>query len=280
MPAAKRCLMVEVAKSDVSIVKQCELLTLNRSRFYYEPVPETAENLAIMRWLDEQYFDTPFYGVLRLQVLLVGLGYNINVKKIRRLMKLVGWRTLYQEPRTTIADKASYKYPYLLKGLKITEQNQVWEVDITYVPMAKGFMYLYAVIDVYSRYIVAWGISNSMTAEWCASITKEAIDTYGKPQIINSDQGSQFTSEVHVALLKSNEILISMDGKGRAIDNIYIERFWRSIKYENIYLHAYENGITLYKGIKDFMQFYNNKRPHQNLHYKTPAVIYKRALAA
>ena len=182
--------MIDAEKSKFSIVKQCELLSLNRSTFYYEPVPETAENLAIMRWLDEQYFDTPFYGVLRLQVLLVGLGYNINVKKIRRLMKLVGWRTLYQEPRTTIADRASYKYPYLLKDLKITKQNQVWEVDITYLPMAKGFMYLYAVIDVYSRFIVAWGISNTMTAEWCASVTKEAIDTYGKPQIINSDQGS------------------------------------------------------------------------------------------
>lgn len=272
--------MIDAEKSKFSIVKQCELLSLNRSTFYYEPVPETAENLAIMRWLDEQYFDTPFYGVLRLQVLLVGLGYNINVKKIRRLMKLVGWRTLYQEPRTTIADRASYKYPYLLKDLKITKQNQVWEVDITYLPMAKGFMYLYAVIDVYSRFIVAWGISNTMTAEWCASVTKEAIDTYGKPQIINSDQGSQFTSEVHVELLKRNEILISMDGKGRAIDNIFIERFWRSIKYENIYLYAYENGVTLFKGVKDYMQFYNNKRPHQNLHYKTPAVIYNSALAA
>ena len=254
MPIQQRCLMVEVEKNDLSIVKQCELLSLHRSRYYYEPMAETAENLIIMRWLDQQYFDTPFYGVLRLQVLLVGLGYKINAKKIRRLMKLVGWRTLYQAPRTTIADKAAYKYPYLLKGLSITKQNQVWEIDITYLPMAKGFMYLYAIIDVYSRYIVAWSISNSMTAEWCASVTKEAIEAYGKPQIINSDQGSQFTSEVHVSLLKNNEIMISMDGKGRAIDNIYIERFWRSIKYENIYLHAYENGLTLYKAVYDTPQ--------------------------
>lgn len=280
MPAIERCLMVEVEKSKLSIVKQCELLSLHRSRFYYEPVLESAENLAIMRWLDEQYFDTPFYGVLRLQVLLVGLGYRVNIKKIRRLMKLVGWRTLYQEPRTTIVDKASYKYPYLLKGLIITHKNQVWEIDITYLPMAKGFMYLYAVIDVYSRYIVAWDISNSMTAEWCASITKSAIDIYGKPQIINSDQGSQFTSAAHVELLTKSEIQISMDGKGRAIDNIFIERFWRNIKYENIYLHAYENGLTLYKGVNDYMQFYNSKRPHQSLNYKTPEVLYKHPMAA
>ena len=280
MPIQQRCLMVEVEKNDLSIVKQCELLSLHRSRYYYEPMAETAENLIIMRWLDQQYFDTPFYGVLRLQVLLVGLGYKINAKKIRRLMKLVGWRTLYQAPRTTIADKAAYKYPYLLKGLSITKQNQVWEIDITYLPMAKGFMYLYAIIDVYSRYIVAWSISNSMTAEWCASVTKEAIEAYGKPQIINSDQGSQFTSEVHVSLLKNNEIMISMDGKGRAIDNIYIERFWRSIKYENIYLHAYENGLTLYKAVNEYMKFYNTKRPHQNLNYKTPIQMYYQQMAA
>ena len=280
MPLPKRCQMVGLEKCKLSIVRQCDLLSLHRSRYYYEPVLESAENLAIMRWLDEQYFDTPFYGVLRLQVLLVGLGYRVNAKKIRRLMTLVGWRTLYQAPRTTIVDKASYKYPYLLKGLIVTHKNQVWEIDITYLPMAKGFMYLYAVIDVYSRYIVAWDISNSMTAEWCASITKSAIDTHGKPQIINSDQGAQFTAAAHVALLKSQDIAISMDGKGRAIDNIFIERFWRNIKYENIYLHAYENGVTLYKGVNAYMQFYNSKRPHQSLNYNTPEVLYKQTIAA
>lgn len=166
MPTIQRCLMIEVEKSQLSIANQCELLSIHRSKFYYEPVLESAENLSIMRCLDKQYFDTPFYGVLRLQVLLAGLGYKVNIKKIRRLMKLVGWRTLYRQPRTTIADKTSYKYPYLLKGLIITQKNQVWEIDITYLPMAKGFMYLYAIIDVYSRYIVAWDISNNMTAEW------------------------------------------------------------------------------------------------------------------
>lgn len=280
MPAIERCMMVEGYHEQLSIVKQCELLSLQRSRFYYEARPESAENLVIMRLVDEQYFYTPFYGVLRLTAFLITAGYNINAKKVRRLMKLVGWRTLYQQPRTTIADKTSYKYPYLLKGLSITQCNQVWEVDITYLPMAKGFLYLYAAIDVYSRFIVGWGVSNSMTAEWCATITKEAIERHGKPEIINSDQGSQFTSEAHVELLKSCEIKISMDGKGRAIDNIFIERFWRSIKYEDIYLKAYENGVTLYHGISNYMNFYNTKRLHQSLDYKTPESLYNTSVAA
>jgi len=280
MPAHLKCLMVEVKNKQLSVVKQCELLSLHRSRLYYEAKPETVGNLAIMRWLDEQYFETPFYGVLRLTALLVGAGYLVNAKKVRRLMKLVGWRTLYQQPRTTIADKASYKYPYLLKGLAITYRNQVWEVDITYLPMAKGFMYLYAVIDVHTRFIVGWGISNSMTAEWCSGITKEAIEAHGKPGIINSDQGRQFTAEVHIDLLKNNGIQISMDGKGRAIDNIFIERFWRSIKYEDIYLKAYENGLALYRGVGIYMHFYNTKRLHQSLDYRTPEALYKLIVAA
>lgn len=280
MPTIERCLMVEASHGQLSVVKQCQLLSLQRSRFYYAPRAETAENLVIMRWLDEQYFDTPFYGVLRLTALLAAAGFVVNTKKVRRLMTLVGWRTLYQQPRTTIADKASYKYPYLLKGLAVTHRNQVWEVDITYLPMAKGFLYLYAVIDVYSRFVVGWGISNSMAAEWCSAITKEAIECHGKPGIINSDQGSQFTSEAHVELLKTYEIKISMDGTGRAIDNIFIERFWRSIKYEDIYLKAYENGVTLYHGVSKYMQFYNTKRLHKSLEYKTPEALYYAAAAA
>lgn len=280
MPTDKRILMVEAKYRRLSIVKQCELLSLQRSRFYYEPIAESSENLAIMRWLDEQYFETPFYGVLRLGALLIGAGYNVNPKKVRRLMKVVGWKTIYQPPRTTTADKVSYKYPYLLKELSITHSNHVWEIDITYLPMSKGFMYLYAIIDVFTRFIVGWGISNTMTAEWCASITNEAINAHGKPEIINSDQGSQFTSDVHVELLKNNEIKISMDGKRSAIDNIYIERFWRSIKYEDIYLKAYENGLTLFKGVSNYIKFYNTKRLHQGLEYKTPEALYKLEKAA
>lgn len=275
MPKDKRRLMVEPEYDGLSVVKQCELLSLNRSGFYYEPILESVENLTIMRWLDEQYFKTPYYGVLRLTALLSKTGYIANEKKVRRLMKLVGWQTLYQSPRTTISDKASYKYPYLLRELKIKHRNQVWEIDITYLPMAKGFMYLFAIIDVFTRFIVGWSISNSMTAEWCASITKEAIKTHGKPNIINSDQGSQFTSEVHIGLLKNNQIEISMDGKGRAIDNIYIERFWRSIKYEDIYLKSYEDGLSLFKGVSNYIRFYNTERLHQSLDYETPEVLYK-----
>lgn len=280
MPLAKRCSFMESQNKQLSIVKQCAILSLHRSAYYYEPIAESAENLSIMLWLDKQYFDTPFYGVLRLTTELQSLGYAVNGKRVRRLMKLVGWKTLYQAPRTTICDKASYKYPYLLKGMVFERANQVWEIDITYLPMAKGFMYLFAIIDVYTRFIVGWGISNTMTAEWCASITKEAILTYGKPEIINSDQGSQFTSEVHTKLLKDNEIQISMDGKGRAIDNIFIERFWRTIKYEDIYFKTYENGLSLYLGVEKFMHFYNTKRKHQSLNNIAPIDLYNKSKAA
>ena len=280
MPLAKRYSFIEPQNNRLSIVKQCAILSVHRSKYYYEPIAESAENLSIMLWLDKQYFDTPFFGVLRLTTELQSLGYAVNAKRVRRLMKFVGWKTLYQPPRTTIADKASYKYPYLLKGMVFERANQVWEIDITYLPMAKGFMYLFAIIDVYTRFIVGWGISNTMTAEWCASITKEAIITHGKPEIINSDQGSQFTSEVHTKLLNDNEIKISMDGKGRAIDNIFIERFWRTIKYEDIYLKTYENGLSLYQGVEKYMHFYNTKRKHQSLNNKTPTVLYNQSRAA
>ena len=280
MPVAKRCLFIEPGNIKISVLKQCAILSIHRSRYYYEPIAETAKNLAMMLWMDKQYFETPFYGVLRLTAELIDIGYAVNQKRVRRLMKLIGWKTLYQQPRTTIADKASYKYPYLLKGVRFVRANQVWEIDITYLPMAKGFMYLFAIIDVYTRFIVGWDISNTMSAEWCASITEEAILAHGKPEIINSDQGSQFTSEVHTALLKKHEIQISMDGKGRAIDNIYIERFWRTIKYEDIYLKVYENGVSLYRGVERYMHFYNTKRKHQHLDNKTPKALYTQQVAA
>ena len=280
MPVAKRCLFIEPGNIKISVLKQCAILSIHRSRYYYEPIAETAKNLAMMLWMDKQYFETPFYGVLRLTAELIDIGYAVNQKRVRRLMKLIGWKTLYQQPRTTIADKASYKYPYLLKGVRFVRANQVWEIDITYLPMAKGFMYLFAIIDVYTRFIVGWDISNTMSAEWCASITEEAILAHGKPEIINSDQGSQFTSEVHTALLKKYEIQISMDGKGRAIDNIYIERFWRTIKYEDIYLKVYENGVSLYRGVERYMHFYNTKRKHQHLDNKTPKALYTQQVAA
>lgn len=272
-------MMIDKAHKELSIVKQCELLQISRSGLYYEPVKESEENLAIMRWLDEQYLSTPFFGVERLLVLLIVLGYRINRKRLRRLMKLQGWQTLYPAPRTTRTDPVAYKYPYLLKGLSIYKKNQVWGVDITYVPMKKGFMYLCAVIDIHTRYVVSWGISNTMTAEWCTEIIGDAIAVHGKPEIINSDQGSQFTSEAYINLLKQNNIQISMDGKGRAIDNIFIERLWRTVKYEHIYLHVYEDGLSLYRGLSNYFSFYNGERRHQSLNDETPQHHYLKPAA-
>ncbi len=263
----------------LSIVQQCQLLDVSRSGLYYKPVPESEENLSIMRLMDEQYLATPFYGVERLLPLLVGLGYKINRKRLRRLMKLQGWQTLYPTRRTTRIDPAAYKYPYLLRGLSIERRNQVWAIDITYVPMKHGFMYLCAIIDLHTRYVVSWGISNTMTAEWCTEIVKDAIATHGKPEIMDSDQGSQFTSETYVELLKQHGIQISMDGKGRAIDNIFIERLWRTVKYEHIYLHAYEDGLSLYKGLHNYFSFYNGERRHQSLSYRTPEETYRHQAA-
>lgn len=271
--------MVESEHATLSVVQQCELLNVSRSGLYYKPVEESEENLSIMRWMDEQYLNTPFYGVERLLVLLVALGYKINRKRLRRLMKLQRWQTIYPTPRTTRIDPAAYKYPYLLRGLPIERKNQVWAIDITYVPMKRGFMYLCAIIDLHTRYVVGWGISNTMTAEWCTELVSDAISLHGKPEIMNSDQGSQFTSEIYVEQLKQNGIQISMDGKGRAIDNVFIERLWRTVKYEHIYLHAYEDGLSLYKGLHNYFSFYNGERRHQSLNNKTPEEQYLRQAA-
>ena len=272
-------MLIDPLYKKISIVKQCELLAVNRSGLYYEPLPESEENLSIMRVLDEQYFKTPFYGTERLLILLILMGYKINKKRLRRLMRLQGWKTLYCAPRTTKMDAAAYKYPYLLKALSIKRKNQVWEIDITYLPMKNGFMYLCAIIDVHTRFVVGWGVSNTMTAQWCVEIVQEAIAKNGKPEIINSDQGSQFTSEVYLELLRQNEIQISMDGKGRAIDNIFIERLWRTVKYEHIYLNIYENGLALFKGLQQYFIFYNEQRGHQSLAYSTPKNQYEKQAA-
>lgn len=259
---------------DLSQEKQCDLLNIHRSGLYYMPVEECEENLKIMRLLDEQYFETPFYGALKLVELLKEMGFSINIKRVRRLMKLVNWQTIYREPRTTIFNKEHQKYPYLLRGLSIERKNQVWATDITYIPMKKGFMYLTAIIDLHTRYVVNWSLSNSMTADWCAEVLEQAINKHGKPEIFNTDQGSQYTSDVFINMLKNNNVQISMDGKGRALDNIFVERLWRSVKYEDVYLKAYENGLDLYKGLNQYFEFYNTRRFHQSLDYKTPTEIY------
>ena len=269
--------MIEPQSSVLSISTQCEMLSVSKSSFYYVPVGELDENLAIMRKLDEQYFSTPFYGALRLTAILILSGYKVNIKRVRRLMKLVNWQTIYREPRTTISDKTHYKFPYLLKGLKIEKCNQVWAMDITYIPMKKGFMYLTAIIDLHSRYVVHWSLSNSMSADWCTEVLNEAIKNNGAPEIFNTDQGSQFTSDIFINTLIDNNIKISMDGKGRALDNIFIERLWRSVKYENVYLNVYENGLSLWEGLEKYFQFYNHVRIHQSLDYQTPKQRYELA---
>lgn len=266
--------MVEPNHHDLSISTQLGLLSISRSSFYYVPVGESEQNLEIMRFMDEQYMSTPYYGVLRLAALLKIAGFPVNVKRVRRLMKLVNWRTIFREPKTTISQKTHYKYPYLLRNLDIVRCNQVWAMDITYIPMKKGFMYLTAIIDLHSRFVIHWSLSNTMTAEWCTEVLKEAIEKHGKPEIFNTDQGSQFTSDIFINELKKNEIKISMDGKGRALDNVFVERLWRSVKYENVYLNVYENGLTLWKGLDDYFRFYNNDRLHQSLDYQTPGQIY------
>jgi putative transposase len=244
---------------------------------YYQPCPENQENLAVMRLLDEQYFRVPFYGVRRMTAWLRSQGYAINSKRVGRLMMLVGWQTLYRRPKTTLRSQEHAVYPYLLKELEVTRINQVWAMDITYIPMKRGFLYLAAIIDLHSRYVVGWSISNTMTAEWTRQVLDEAITLHGAPEIVNTDQGSQFTSEVFTSLLKEHGVRISMDGKGRAIDNIFIERLWRSLKYEHVYLRPADDGVSLYEGIQQYFRFYNAERLHQSLHYQTPESYYKKA---
>jgi putative transposase len=258
----------------LSIVKQCELLEISRSNLYYSHKGVFLEDLEIMKLMARQYYITPFYGYRKVTVWLQEQGYLINEKRVRRLLKIINWKTIYREPRTTISNIEHKKYPYLLKNLPITHKNQVWATDITYIPMAKGFMYLCAIIDLHTRFVLGWGVSNTMSAQWCGEVLQEAIDKHGVPEIFNTDQGSQYTSDLHVKILTDNGIKISMDGKGRAIDNIFIERLWRTVKYENVYLQAYTDAISLYKGLKDYFNFYNNERFHQSLDYQTPAQMY------
>jgi putative transposase len=259
------------------MTRQCLLLQIHRSGLYYAPVPESEENLHLMRCMDEQYFKTPFYGIRRMTAWLRHQGHRVNRKRVKRLMELMGWQTIYRKRNTSKANKLHPVYPYLLRDLAITRPNQVWAIDITYVPMRRGFMYLCAIIDIHTRFVVNWGISNTMTAEWCRQLVEEAIEMHGQPEIINSDQGSQFTSFEYISLLTEREcpIAISMDGKGRAIDNIFIERLWKSVKYECVYLNAFEDGVKLYEGLQQYFRFYNTERLHQSLDYNTPESLYR-----
>jgi putative transposase len=260
---------------DLSVNRQCDALSIHRSGLYYSPKGEKSENLEIMRIIDEHYINHPTEGVLRMQDMLFALGFVVNHKRVRRLLRLMGLMAIYPKKNLSKLGLKKYIHPYLLKGLDINHPNQVWAIDITYIPMKNGFLYLTAIIDVYSRYIVGWGLSNTLEVEASLSVLKQAIKDHGKPEIINSDQGSQFTCEQWVEYLKKNDVKISMDGKGRAVDNIFIERFWRTLKYDYVYLHPASDGLELYQGIKEFISYYNNKLCHQGIDRKIPAELYK-----
>jgi Transposase and inactivated derivatives len=276
-PLKERLKMVEKGGSETSIVRQCDLVGVCRSTLYYKPTGQESDlNLEIMQELDKQYMKTPFYGKRRMTTHLNTSGYSVNIKRTSRLMQLMGLKALYPKPNTSLPDKEHEKYPYLLKDLDITHSNHVWATDITYVPMRKGFMYLMAIIDLYSRKVLHWSVSNTMEAEWCAEVLNQTISMYGTPEIFNTDQGSQFTSNIFTKTLKDNEIKISMDGKGRATDNIFVERLWRSVKYEDIYLKSYSNGLDLQKGLIDYFDFYNYSRPHSSLSNMTPAEVFEK----
>jgi len=269
--------MIDRDHKEFSICHQCELLGINRSSLYYTPSVADSLESEIMKEIDLLYNQDPTRGTRRMHKALRSKGYNIGRYKVRSLMRLIRIKTVFCKPRTTICDPAKYKYPYLLRNLPITEANQVWAVDISYIQLKKGFMYLFAIIDLFSRYIVGWSISNTMTDDWVVNTINEAVQNHGVPKIINSDQGSQFTSNDYVNCLKSNDIQISMDGKGRATDNSFIERFFRTIKHDKIYLELPENGTELHKCCSEFIDFYNNHREHSSLDYETPAKQFNNA---
>jgi len=258
---------------DLSVRRQCELLGLNRSGLYYERAGESEENLRFMRLIDEQYTRTPFYGSRKMMKWLVTEGYPVNRKRISRLMEVMGIEAVYPKPKLSQQGEGHKIYPYLLRGITVGRVNQVWSTDITYIRMAQGFVYLVAVMDWFSRYVLSWSLSLTMEIDFCMEALRSALRR-GQPEIFNSDQGSQFTSEKFTAELAAKEIAISMDGRGRCMDNIFIERLWRSLKYEEVYLKDYESVTEARTGIDRYFRFYNQERIHQSLEYRTPAAIY------
>jgi len=263
--------MIEPNLKGLSVSKQCSLLSISRSSFYYEPKGESEMNLDLMRLIDKQFLETPFYGVRQMTWHLRNDDHLVNEKRIRRLMGLM---PIYQKPNTSKAAKGHKIYPYLLRGLRVDRPNQVWCADITYLPMRRGFLYLVVIMDWHTRKVLAWRISNTLEAGFCVDALNEAIHKFGPPEIMNTDQGSQFTSFAWTDRLRRSGIRISMDGKGRFLDNIFVERLWRSLKYECVYLHAWETGSEAKAGVRKWIAFYNHKRPHSALGGKPPAVIY------
>lgn len=270
-------MLVERDHAELSLVQQCSLLGLHRSGIYYQPRSESSLNEELMRAIDEHYLEHPYKGVPRMHSwLTLDMRYKVSYNRVSRLYyDVMGLRALIPGPHTSKRGKDHAVYPYLLGGLKVTHPNQVWAADITYIPMAKGFMYMVAVIDLYSRMILSWSVSNTMEAEWCKEVVAEAVEKHGKPVIFNTDQGAQFTSDVFTKYILGQGIKLSMDGKGRATDNAFIERFWRSLKYEHIYLWPAKDAVELYKGISNYMRWYNNERRHSSLDNQIPREVYE-----
>jgi putative transposase len=258
--------------------RQCELLGLNRSSRYYEPVPESADNLRLMRLIDHEYTAHPFLGSRRLTAWLTAQGEAVNRKRLQRLMRLMGLEAIYPKPKLSAARAGHRIYPYLLRNISIQRPDQVWSTDITYVPLSSGFMYLAAIIDWFSRYVLAWRLSNTLDGSFCLEMLDEALRR-GRPEVFNTDQGVQFTAQAWTGRLESAGVAVSMDGRGRCLDNVFVERLWRSVKYEDIYLWRYEAVPQLHQGLGRYFGYYNEERLHQALDYRTPAVVYQEGRA-
>lgn len=266
--------MIELKNPKISVVRQCKLFKISRTSVYFKPQGEKPENLKLMRLMDEQYLKTPTYGSRSMVTFLEKLGYDKNRKRIQRLMRLMGLEAIYPKKKTSNPNPAHKIYPYLLRKLCIDRPDQVWAADISYLPMEQGFMYLVAIMDWHSRKVLSWRVSNTMDSDFCVEALKEAIHNYGCPEIFNTDQGSQFTSESFTKVLKDNDIKISMDGRGRFQDNIFIERLWWTLKYHYFYLRVFETGSELRNGLRNWFQYYNQERFHQSLENWTPNEIY------
>jgi putative transposase len=257
----------------LSVVRQCELLEISRSGLYYRPKGVSEDDLKLMKLIDRQYLATPFYGARKMVAHLKSQNYRVNRKHVQRLMRVMGIMAIYRRPRTSKPGPGNKIYPYLLKGLEVTRPNQVWCADITYIPMSRGFMYLVVIMDWYSRYVLSWRLSNTLDADFCVDALEEALRK-GEPEIFNTDQGVQFTGEAFTEVLQRHGVRISMDGKGSYNDNLFIERLWRTVKYEEVYLKAYKDGREARIGIGNYFRFYNTERPHQVLGYRTPGKVY------
>jgi putative transposase len=263
-----------VSHPQLSIGRQCELLGLCRSSFYYEPATETREDLRLMRLLDEQYTAQPVYGSRRMTAWLRRQGHPVNRKRVQRLLRLMGLEAVYPRPKLSAPGPGHKVFPYLLRGVPIGRVDQVWSTDITYVPLTSGFMYLAAVIDWYSRYVLAWRLSNTLDGSFCLDMLDEALRR-GKPEVFNTDQGVQFTAEAWTSRLLSAGVAVRMDGRGRCLDNVFVERLWRTVKYEDVYLRGYETVPELRGGLGRYFPFYNEERLHQALDYRTPGEVYR-----